>query len=127
MVSVANVKSIAYLQSAPQYILLKHLLLKIWTNVSISRYLSEQSKIAYISYCFYEYAFVLIAQTLLTSSCTLHSRYFPTSHRYIFLIAFLYHLYVVLCNPINDCISQIQACIHISVFNISTCTSINPV
>ena len=35
------------------------------------------------SYCFILYAFAITSNTLLTSSCTVHSRKFPTSHRYM--------------------------------------------
>nr|DAU29426.1 MAG TPA: hypothetical protein [Caudoviricetes sp.] len=39
------------------------------------------------SYCFNAYAFAIVNNTLLTSSCTLHSRKFPTKpsvHTYKF-------------------------------------------
>ena len=68
-------------------------------------------------FCFYLYAFVVVNNTLLTSSCIVHRRKFPTSHRYILINA-------CLCYFISFCIFQIKTCIKISIGCVPTFTGI---
>ena len=61
-----------------------------------------------------------IYNSLLAGSCTLHSRKFPTSHRYTPTIACLGCF-------VGFGISQVQACIEVSIFYIATIALINSV
>ena len=56
-------------------------------------------------YCFIVYAFVVACNILLAGPCTLHSRKFPTSHRYILTFA-------LGCDFVSFDISQVKTCIH---------------
>ena len=80
------------------------LLLKIWTKIPIF----EKDP------CFILCAFALASQSLLTSSCTVHRRKFPISHRYIGLKSLSYRVAIR--------ISQIQRCVEVSVRHIPTIT-----
>ena len=81
-----------------------YLLLKIWTKIPIF----EKDS------CFILCAFALASQSLLTSSCTVHRRKFPISHRYIGLKSLSYRVAIR--------ISQIQRCVEVSVRHIPTIT-----
>ena len=56
---------------------------------------------------------VMTCHNLLTSSCTVHRRKLPTSHRYILTLA-------LLCYSVSLTISKVKTCIKVPICRIST-------
>ena len=71
---------------------------------------------------FNEYAFVLSKQILLTSSCTLHRRKF----RINVSVHICINVSLLACKFFSISL-EIYSCLKISIYNIPTFTSINPV
>lgn len=66
------------------------------------------------------YIYSQSSNEVLELHCIIHRRKFPTSHRYMFTLAFL-------CYVVSFCISQIKTCVVIPVCHISTFAFISSV